>query len=144
MLFLQLHRSIFITNCRKYWQFFSTIWHHLSDDECIFITLCLPYFLFSSSLFSLGSLQGEKASISTLSLMPLHCRSIQTLYLNPSPHICPVFYVTVCMRMHMGGGDTIIHLSNVSGYIYASHSTNTRELNGNHTFKHLIHCVNYP
>lgn len=29
---------------------FSKVWHHLSDDECIFITLCLSYFLLSSSL----------------------------------------------------------------------------------------------
>lgn len=29
---------------------FYKVWHHLSDDECIFITICLYYFLLSSSL----------------------------------------------------------------------------------------------
>lgn len=35
-------------------------------------------------------LEGKYLSLS-YSLMPPHCTSIHTLYLNPSPHICPIF-----------------------------------------------------
>lgn len=105
-LFLHLHCSILLpTYCGRYLQFFSMLWHHLSDDECIFITLCLPYLLLSSSFFTLfGVTAGQEGkylhSFSHASSLQIHSHSATLIH-----HLISVqCFMCLCTRMHMGGG----------------------------------------